>query len=145
MTVLTGRNRYSLVRGSGVGAVQGRETVRQATRTLHCLPPIYTALISILQESHPPLSTFSSLYLLCISFLTLLSLTISNLYCMAANSQCRGLVGIGKRFVNQIRAGTSPDPIHSPFLALRYIFSHLSVYIYTCTCMCTEYVYVWYL
>ncbi|XP_058206365.1 late embryogenesis abundant protein At5g17165-like [Rhododendron vialii] len=46
---------------------------------------------------------------------------------MAANSQCRGLVGIGKRFVNQIRAGTSPDPIHSPFLALRRAV-HVSVY-----------------
>ncbi|KAE9464646.1 hypothetical protein RHGRI_008806 [Rhododendron griersonianum] len=46
---------------------------------------------------------------------------------MAANSQCRGLVGIGKRFVNQIRAGTSPDPIHSPFLALRRAV-HFSVY-----------------
>ncbi|KAI8565206.1 hypothetical protein RHMOL_Rhmol03G0242200 [Rhododendron molle] len=46
---------------------------------------------------------------------------------MAANSQCRGLVGIGKRFVNQIRAGTSPDPIHSPILALRRAV-HFSVY-----------------
>ncbi|KAH7854685.1 hypothetical protein Vadar_016778 [Vaccinium darrowii] len=46
---------------------------------------------------------------------------------MAANSQCRGLVGIGKRFVNQIRAGNSPDQIQAPFLALRRAV-HVSVY-----------------
>ncbi|KAL6956682.1 hypothetical protein U1Q18_004844 [Sarracenia purpurea var. burkii] len=46
---------------------------------------------------------------------------------MAANSYSRGLVVVGKRFVNQIRAGTSPDLSLSPFLSLRRAV-HVSVY-----------------
>ncbi|CAL5408065.1 unnamed protein product [Camellia sinensis] len=56
-----------------------------------------------------------------------LSLSKSELYCMAANSQSRGLVGIGKRFVNQIRAGSSRDPFQSPSHSLRRAV-HGSVY-----------------
>ncbi|GMP25179.1 hypothetical protein CsSME_00002167 [Camellia sinensis var. sinensis] len=46
---------------------------------------------------------------------------------MAAHLQSRGLVGFGKRFINQIRAGSSRDPSHSPSLAFRRAV-HASVY-----------------
>ncbi|XP_052198936.1 late embryogenesis abundant protein At5g17165 [Diospyros lotus] len=47
---------------------------------------------------------------------------------MAANSQnTRGLVGLGKRFVNQIRVGSSSDPARSPSLPFRRAV-HASVY-----------------
>ncbi|KAL7213929.1 hypothetical protein ACSBR1_026369 [Camellia fascicularis] len=46
---------------------------------------------------------------------------------MAANSQSRGLVDFGKRFVNQIRAGSSRDPFQHPSHSLRRAV-HGSVY-----------------
>lgn len=38
----------------------------------------------------------------------------------AANSQTRGLITVGKRFINQIRNGTSPDPTKPLSLTSRY-------------------------
>ncbi|XAR52101.1 hypothetical protein NMG60_11020002 [Bertholletia excelsa] len=46
---------------------------------------------------------------------------------MAANSQGRALVGLGKRFVSQIRAGSPRDLTNSPSLAARRAV-HASVY-----------------
>ncbi|KAA8533495.1 hypothetical protein F0562_031071 [Nyssa sinensis] len=46
---------------------------------------------------------------------------------MAANSQSRGLVSFGKRFVNQIRAGSSRDPTQGSSVTHRRAV-HVSVY-----------------
>lgn len=40
----------------------------------------------------------------------------------AANSQARGLIGVGKRFINRIRTETYPDPTKPLSLTIRLLF-----------------------